>query len=82
MLSQPPIICSAFGRYISVRNETEPQSALELGVIAETRITDEDVQALHQMIAVLCECIQRTAADLAAIALTRHARMLVGATTR
>jgi hypothetical protein len=60
----------------------DPQSVLELVEIAETRITDEEVQALHQVIAVLCDCIQRTTADPASIELTRHARMVVGATTR
>jgi hypothetical protein len=59
----------------------DPQSVLELVEIAETRITDEEVQALHQVIAVLCNCIRRTTADPASIELTRHARM-VGATSR
>jgi hypothetical protein len=59
-----------------------PQSVLELAEIAENRITGEAVQRLHQMIAVLCDCIQRTTADPAAIELSRHARIVVGATTR
>jgi hypothetical protein len=60
----------------------DPQSVLELVEIAETRITDEEVKALHQVIAVLCDCIQRTTADPASIELTRHARMVVAVTTR
>jgi hypothetical protein len=60
----------------------DPHTVLELVNIAETCITDEEVQALHQVIAVLCDCIQRTTADPASIELTRHARMVVGATTR
>jgi hypothetical protein len=60
----------------------DPQSVLELVEIAETRITDEEVQAMHQVIAGLCDCIQRTKPDPASIELIRHARMMVGATTR
>ena len=51
---------------------------LELVQIDETRITDEEIQALHPVIAALCDCIQRTTADLAAIELTRHARIVGG----
>jgi hypothetical protein len=57
----------------------DPQSVLELVEIAETRITDEEVQAPHRAFGVLCGCIQRTTADPASIELTRHARMVVGA---
>jgi hypothetical protein len=39
----------------------DPQSVLELVEIAETRITDDEVQALHQVIAGLTNYIRRTA---------------------
>ncbi len=60
----------------------DPGSVLELVEIAETAISDEEVKALHQVIAELCECIQRMTSDPASIELTRRARMVVGATTR
>lgn len=42
----------------------DPRSVLELVEIAETRITDEVVQALHQVIAELGNYIRRTAPGL------------------
>jgi len=53
---------------------------LQLVEIAETRITDEEVQALHKVIGELGDYIRRTTADPVAIGLTRRARMVVGAT--
>ena len=60
----------------------DPGSVLELVEIAETRITDEEVQVLHQVIGELCACIRRSTADPASVELTRWARMVVGATKR
>ncbi len=60
----------------------DPASVLELVKIAETAISDEEVKALHKVIAELCDCIQRTTVDPESIALTRHARLLVGVTSR
>ena len=60
----------------------DPGTVLELVEIAETAISEEEVKALHQVIAELCECVQRTTCDPASIALTRRARMVVGVTSR
>ena len=60
----------------------DPGSVLDLVEIAENAISKEEVEALHRVIAELCECVQRTTSDPASIAITRHARMLVGVTTR
>jgi hypothetical protein len=70
------------GDLVNFFSIVDPHSVLDLVEIAETRITDEEVHALHRAIAALCDCIQRTTADPASIELTRHARMVVGATTR
>jgi hypothetical protein len=60
----------------------DPQSVLELVEIAETRITDEEVQALHQVIAELGDYIRRTAPGPEALELLRRAKQVVGVTTR
>jgi hypothetical protein len=60
----------------------DPQSVLELVEIAETRVTDEEVQALHQVIADLGDYIRRTAPGPEAIALLRRAKQIVGVTSR
>jgi hypothetical protein len=59
----------------------DPQSVLELVEIAETRITDEEVQALHQVIAELGDYIRRTAPGPEADEVLLRARMVVGVTT-
>jgi hypothetical protein len=60
----------------------DPGSVLELVKIAETAISDEEVKALHQVIAELGDYIRRTTSDPTSIAITRHAWMLVGLTSR
>jgi hypothetical protein len=55
---------------------------LELVVIAETRITDEEVQALHQVITDLSNYIRRTVPAPEAMELLRRAKQIVGVTTR
>jgi hypothetical protein len=57
-------------------------SLLELVQIAETRITNEEVQALHQVIGQLSDYIRRTSPTPEAIELVRHAKAVVGVTTR
>lgn len=66
------------GRFFSM---VDPGSVLELIEIAETRITDEEVQALHQVINSLCDFVQRNTADKEGAELGRHARAVVGVTT-
>jgi hypothetical protein len=60
----------------------DPQSVLELVEIAENRITDEEVQALHQVISDLGDYIQRTVPAPEALELLRRAKQVVGVTTR
>ena len=60
----------------------DPQSVLKLVEIAETRITDEEIQALHQIIAELGNYIRRTAPGPEALELLIRAKQLVGLTTR
>jgi hypothetical protein len=60
----------------------DPQSVLELVEIAETRITDEEVQALHQVIFELGDYIRRTAPTPEAMELLRRAKQIVGVTTQ
>lgn len=67
------------GQFFSI---VEPRSVLELVQTAETRITDEEVAALHQVIAELGNYIQRTAAGAEADKVLLRARQLVGLTAR
>jgi hypothetical protein len=60
----------------------DPQSVLELVEIAETRITDEEVQALHQVIAELGDYIRRAAPGPEAMELLLRARQVVGVTSK
>jgi hypothetical protein len=60
----------------------DPQSVLEMVEIAETRITDEEVQALHQVIADLSDYIRREAPRPEGMSLLLRARMIVGVTKR
>ena len=60
----------------------DPGSVLELVEIAETRITDEEVQALHRVIADLSAYIRRTAPGPDAMKLLTRAKQIVGVTTR
>ncbi len=60
----------------------DPQSVLELVKIAETRISQEEVQALHQVIADLSDYIRRESPRPEAMRLLLRARMVVGVTTR
>jgi hypothetical protein len=60
----------------------DPQSVLDLVEIAETHITDEEVQALHQMIAELTNYIRRTAPSPEAMQLLMRAKQIVAVTTR
>jgi hypothetical protein len=53
---------------------------LELVEIAETRIPDEEVQALHQVIAELGDYIRRTAPGPEALEMLRRAKQVVGVT--
>lgn len=66
------------GRVFSL---VDPGSVLKLIAIAETRITDEEVLALHQVIGQLCDFIQRNTADKESAELVRHARAVVCVTT-
>jgi hypothetical protein len=50
--------------------------------IVETRITDEEAQALHQVIADLGAYIRRTAPGPDAMKLLVRARQIVGVTSR
>lgn len=67
------------GRFFSI---VDPGSVLELIQIAETRITDEEVAALHQVIGHLCDFIQRNTADQEVAELVRQAKAVVGVTAR
>jgi hypothetical protein len=67
------------GRFFSI---VDPRSVLELVQIAETRITDEEVTALHEVVNQLCDYIRRTTADKEGAELVRHAQAVVGVTTR
>jgi hypothetical protein len=60
----------------------DPQSVLELVEIAETRITNGEVQALHQVIAELGNYIPPSAPTPEAMELLRRAKQVVGVTTR
>lgn len=60
----------------------DPGSLLELVEIAETRITDEEVQALHRVIGQLSDYIRRASPTPEAIELVRHAKAVVGVATR
>jgi hypothetical protein len=60
----------------------DPQSVLELVEIAETRITEEEVRALHQVIAELSNYIRRAAPTPEARALLLRAKQIVGVTKR
>jgi hypothetical protein len=60
----------------------DPGSVLELVKIAETRITDEEVQALHQVITELGNYIRRTSPTPEAMVLLLHAKQIVGITTQ
>jgi hypothetical protein len=60
----------------------DPPSVLELVEIAETGITDEEVQALHQVIGELGDYIRRTAPGPEALELLRRAKQVVGVTKR
>lgn len=60
----------------------DPQSVLELVEIAETRITDEEIQALHQVIAKLGGYIRRTAPGPEAVALLTRAKQILGGTMK
>lgn len=67
------------GRFFSI---VDPGSVLELIQIAETRITDEEVAALHKVIGQLSAYIRRASPTPEAIELVRHAKAVVGVTTR
>jgi hypothetical protein len=60
----------------------DPYSVLDLVQIAETRITDEEIQALHDVIAEMADYIRRSTADKEGAELIRRARMIVGVTSR
>ena len=60
----------------------DPQSVLELVQIAETAISDEEVKALHVVIAELGDYIRRAAPSPEAMNLLLHAKRIVGVTTR
>jgi hypothetical protein len=67
------------GRFFSI---VDPGSVLELIQIAETHITDEEVQALHHAIGPLSDYIRRASPTPEAIELVRHAKAVVGVTIR
>jgi hypothetical protein len=55
----------------------DPYSVLDLVQIAETRITDEEIQALHDVIAKMCDYIrQRNTDDKEGAELIRLGRMM------
>jgi hypothetical protein len=60
----------------------DPGSVLELVQIAETRITDEEVEALHKVIGQLSDYLRRASPTPEAMELVRHAKAVVGVTTR
>jgi hypothetical protein len=57
-------------------------SVLELVQIAKIRITDEEVQALHDVIAEMSDYIRRTENDKEDAELIRLGRQITGMTTR
>lgn len=67
------------GRFFSI---VDPRSVLELVQIAETSISDEEVQALHTIIAEMGEYIRQSAPGQQADELLLRARQLVGLTVR
>lgn len=66
----------------SLHTLIDPQSVLDLIEIAETRITDDEIQALHQVIAALGDYIRRTAPGPDAMKLLLHAKRIVSITSR
>jgi len=60
----------------------DPHTVLELVTIAETRISDEEILALHDVIAKMTDYIRRNTDDREGAALIRLGRLMVGATTR
>lgn len=66
------------GKFFSI---VDPGSVLDLIWIAETRITDEEVLALHQVIGQLSDYIRRASPTPEALELVRHAKAVVGVTT-
>jgi len=60
----------------------DPYSVLDLVQIAENRVTDEEIQALHDVIAKMSDYIRRNTDDKEGAELIRLGRMMVGATTR
>ena len=60
----------------------DPGSVLKLVQAAETAISDEEVQALHQVIAELGDYIRRAAPGPDAMRLLLHAKRIVGVTSR
>jgi len=67
------------GRFFSI---VDPGSVLDLIHIAETSITNEEVQALHTIIAEMGEYIQQSVPGPQADKLLLRARQLVGLTVR
>jgi hypothetical protein len=67
------------GRFFSI---VDPSSVLDLIEIAETCITDEEAEALHKVIGQLSDYIRRTSSTPEAIELVRHAKAVVGVTSR
>jgi len=66
------------GRFFSI---VDLGSVLKLVQIAETRITDEEVQALHQVIGQLSDYTHRTSSTSEAIELVQRAKAIVAVTT-
>jgi hypothetical protein len=66
----------------SLHTLMDPQSVLDLIEIAETRITDEELHALHQVIAELGDYIRRTAPGPDAMRLLLDAKRIVTNTSR
>jgi hypothetical protein len=60
----------------------DPGSVLELVRLVETAISDEEVTALHQVIAELGDYIRRVAPSPEAMTILLHAKRIVGVTTR
>jgi predicted Zn-dependent protease len=67
------------GRFFSI---VDPGSVLELIELAETSITDEEVQALHTIIAEMGEYIRQSAPGPQGDELLLRARQIVGVTSR
>lgn len=61
---------------------TDPHTALELVRIVETRITEEEVESLHHVIGQLSNYIRRVSPTPEAVELVRHAKAVVGVTSR